>query len=92
MSDLLKQFFFLQILPIFSQEYPLHMTFSVFMYLSMISKDHEIFWNFQDLFSRCLERGDTSVRFSYSTTSEEFMVAEKWAKPFCISNFLNMVH
>ena len=29
----------------------------------------------------CLERGDKPVRFAYRTTSEGFMVAEKWEKP-----------
>ena len=59
------------------------MTMSVFINVSMISKHHRIFWNLQDLFSICLERGDTPIRFAYRTAFEGFMVAEEWAKPFC---------
>lgn len=67
-------------------------TISVFMYISMLSKDHRIFWNLQDLLSICLEKGDTPVHFAYRRASEGFLVAEKWAKPYCTSNFRNMVH
>ena len=68
------------------------MTMSVFIYVRMISKHHGIFWNLQDLLSICLERGDTPVHFAYRTASEGFMVAEKSAKPFNISNFRNMAN
>ena len=68
------------------------MTISVFIYISMFSRDHRIFWNVQDLLFTCLERGDTPVRFAYRTASEGFMVAEKWAKLFCTLNFSNKVH
>ena len=61
------------------------MTISVFMYVFKKS------WNILEPL-RCLERGDTPVRFAYRTTSEGFMVAEKWAKLFCTSNFRNKVH
>ena len=65
---------------------------SVFIYVSMISKHHGIFWNLQDLLSICLERGDMPVHFAYRTASEGFMVTEKRAKLFCTSNFRNTVH
>ena len=68
------------------------MPISAFMYICMFLKDHEKFWNLQDLLSICLKRGDTPVRFAYRTASEGFMVAEKWAKLFCTSNFRNKVH
>ena len=77
---------------IFFQEQSLHMSISVFMYICTFSKDHRKLWNLQDLLSICLERGDTPVRFAYRTASEGFMVAEKWAKLFCTSNFRNKVH
>ena len=79
-------------LTIFSHEQSLHMPISAFMYICMFSKDHRKFWNLQDLLSICLKRGDTPVRFAYRTASEGFMVAEKWAKLFCKSNFISKVH
>ena len=80
------------VLTIFGQEQSLHLTISVFMYESMISKHHGIFWNLQDLLSICLERGDMPVHFANRTASEGFMVTEKRAKLFCTSNFRNTVH
>ena len=62
------------------------------MYISMFSKDHRIFWNFQEKLYICLERVESTVRFAYRTVSEGFIVAEKWANIFCTSNFRNMVH
>ena len=91
MTNLSKQNWF-KILTIFSQEQSLHMTMSVFIYVSMISKHHGIFWNLQDLLSICLERGDMPVHFAYRTASEGFMVTEKRAKLFYTSNFRNTVH
>ena len=76
----------------FLKEQSLHLTISVFMYESMISKHHGIFWNLQDLLSICLDRGDRPVHFAYRTASEGFMVTEKRAKLFCTSNYRNMVH
>ena len=68
------------------------MTMSVFIYVSMISRHQRIFWNLRDLFSIYLGRGNAPVHFAYRTASKGFMVAEKWAKLFCTSNFRNKVH
>ena len=68
---------------------------SVFIYVSMISKHHRIFWKFQYIQDRpsiYLERGDMLVCFAYRTASEGFVVTEKRAKLFCTSNYRNTVH
>ena len=66
--------------------------FSIYVHICTFSKDHRKLWNLQDLLSICLERGDTPVCFAYRTASEGFMVAEKWAKLFCKSTFINKAH
>jgi len=38
------------------------MTMSVFMYASMISKHHGIFWNPRDVLSICLQRGNLHTK------------------------------